>query len=148
MKVWNLSSVFILFFSLMACTSKGKSNESRVILSNKPVISNQIFAVEIEGMVCKMGCGGSIRKSLIETKAVSRVEIKFQEDAKRQLIRIHFNNELISEKEIMDVLEKLNNHQFKVFPVKLSEYHSFNSNSFKTLASLIPQTVVVIATSS
>lgn len=145
MRLWKLSAALMLFFSLIACTSKDKSNKSRVILSNKPVISNRILALEIEGMVCKMGCGGSIRKSLIETKAVSRVEIKFQEDAKRQLIRIHFDNELISEKEIINVLEKLNNHQFKVFPVKLSEYHSFNSNSFKTLASLIPKQVELIA---
>ena len=65
-------------------------------------------------MVCSMGCGGSIRKELKSTGAVSRVEVDFDEEKEKQTVKITYDNRLISKKEIVDRIEKLNKGQFTV----------------------------------
>ncbi len=114
---------------VFSCSSGEKRLELAPSSKPKKVIPNQILVAEVEGMVCKMGCGGSIRKEMIQTNAVSRVEIDYHEGEKKQTIKIHFDNNLISQSLIIKKLEKINKNQFSVFPIGCSEIHSSSSNS-------------------
>ncbi len=129
MKFSTRSILLGIFIALFACTSN--EQKKSVIKSSEKVkvISNQILVAEVEGMVCKMGCGGAIRKELVKTNAVSRVEIDYQEGDEKQTIKIHFDNKLITKSQIVSKLEKINNSQFKVYPIGTSEIESSSSGS-------------------
>jgi hypothetical protein len=67
----------------------------------------------VEGMVCQMGCGGSIRKELKSTGAVGRVEVKFVEEQKEQNVHVRYDSTLINSQKITAILNTMNNNQFK-----------------------------------
>lgn len=119
----------VIAIAVFACTSNEKPKSTHKTSNKVKVISNQVLVAEVEGMICKMGCGGAIRKELIHTKAVSRVEIDYQEDSKKQTIKVHYDNQLISKDQIVKKIEKINNNQFKVYPIGTSEINSSTSNS-------------------
>jgi hypothetical protein len=121
--------LLVIVITLFACSSNEIPKTIPKTANKVKVISNQILVAEVEGMVCKMGCGGAIRKELVQTNAVSRVEIDYQDDAQKQTIKVHFNNKLISEAQIVRKLEKINNSQFKVYPIGTSEIESSSSGS-------------------
>ena len=118
-----------LFIALFSCTSNEQQKSISKSTDKVKVVSNQILVAEVEGMVCKMGCGGAIRRELIQTNAVSRVEIDYQEENQKQTIKVHFDNKLISKSQIVSKLEKINNRQFKVYPIGTSEIESSSSGS-------------------
>jgi copper chaperone CopZ len=78
------------------------------------VIPNHILTMEVEGMTCEMGCGGSIRKELKSTGGVSRVEFDFVEGRKIQSARISFDDAKVSQKEMVKIVSTMNDKQFKV----------------------------------
>jgi copper chaperone CopZ len=110
-KVLSLSLVLILFACSDASSTEKKAKSSQ---KQEVAISNETMVVEVEGMVCAMGCGGSIRKELKNTGAVSRVEVDFVEGNKTQTLKISFDNNLISQSTIISKIEKLNKGQFSV----------------------------------
>jgi len=106
----RLFTLFLLI-SLFSCAdSTMKSNHKK----EQVVVSNETLVTEVEGMVCSMGCGGSIRKELKSTGYVSRVEVDFDEQKEKQTVKITYDNRLISKKEIVERIEKLNKGQFSV----------------------------------
>ncbi|MBM3184915.1 MAG: hypothetical protein FJZ67_01325 [Bacteroidetes bacterium] len=121
--------VLVIVITLFACSSNEIPKTNPKAANKVKVISNQILVAEVEGMVCKMGCGGAIRKELVQTNAVSRVEIEYEEGAQKQTIKIHFDNKLITKSQIVSKLEKINNRQFKVYPIGISEIESSPSGS-------------------
>ena len=102
---------FALLLSLFSCSDSSLKNEDK---KEQVAVSNETLVTEVEGMVCSMGCGGSIRKELKSTGAVSRVEVDFDEEKEKQTVKITYDNRLISKKEIVDRIEKLNKGQFTV----------------------------------
>ena len=78
----SLFVIAIISMSLVACESKNKPTEDGESLSEKKkddknkgnedklaepkvvVEPNRVLKMELDGMVCSMGCGGSIRKEL------------------------------------------------------------------------------------
>lgn len=118
---------FVLFVvSLFSCSDSTSKNE---VKKEKVAVSNETLVTEIEGMVCSMGCGGSIRKELKSTGAVSRVEVDFDEEKEKQTVKITFDNHLISKKEIVDKIEKLNKGQFSVSIIGSSYIESSNDDN-------------------
>lgn len=115
-----LISAFCLFFS---CTTKV---EKSVIKDAKPkedkkvveVIPNKLLTLEVEGMSCEMNCGGSIRKELKKTGAISRVEFVWVEEAEKQVTKVSYDDTKISEKEIVALIEKINEGQFTTYGAK------------------------------
>jgi len=115
-----LISAFCLFFS---CTTKV---EKSVIKDAKPkqekrvieVIPNKLLTLEVEGMSCEMNCGGSIRKELKKTGAISRVEFVWVEEAERQSTKISYDDTKISDKEILTLIENMNDGQFTTYGAK------------------------------
>ncbi|MFM7681650.1 MAG: hypothetical protein ACKO7P_02780 [Bacteroidota bacterium] len=129
MKFTTHPLILAVFITLFACSSNENSKTIPKAANKVKVISNQILVAEVEGMVCKMGCGGAIRKELVNTNAVSCVEIEYEEGAQKQTIKIHFDNKLITKSQIVSKLERINNRQFKVYPIGTSEIESSSSES-------------------
>lgn len=115
--------------TFIACSTNEQREDASKPTEIVKIVPNQILVAEVEGMVCKMGCGGAIRRELIKTNAVSGVEIDYQEGAQKQIIKVHFDNQLISKGQIVNKLDKINNKQFKVYPIGTSEIESSSSGS-------------------
>lgn len=103
--------IFALLLNLFSCSDSNLKNQNK---KEQVAVSNETLVTEVEGMVCSMGCGGSIRKELKSTGAVSRVEVDFDEEKEKQTVKITFDNRLISKNEIVEHIEKLNKGQFSV----------------------------------
>jgi hypothetical protein len=124
--------LLVVFVMLFSCSSNEQKKQVIKSPVREKVVANQIMVAEVEGMVCKMGCGGVIRKTMIETKAVSQVDIDYQDGLKKQTIKIHFDDKLITQAQLIRKLEKINNNQFSVFPIGTSELESSSSSSNST----------------
>lgn len=111
---------FVLFTLLLlgACSSepavKHLRTERITTGKNVKIIPNHILTLEIEGMTCEMGCGGSIRKELKASGGVSRVEFDFVEGRKVQSARISYDDKKVSPNEMIKIVSKMNDKQFKV----------------------------------
>jgi mercuric ion binding protein len=107
-----LSSIFI------ACGQPEKQVQVKnKVEKNEPevkVIANKTIDLQIEGMVCEMGCGSSIRKALKDTKAVDRCSFDFKDERKVNTATISFDSTAISQDKIVSIISQLNDKQFKV----------------------------------
>lgn len=142
----RFSLLFIVFLGLISC-GKGTVVETKNNTSKKTQVhSNEVLVTEVEGMVCAMGCGGSIRKDLKSTGAVSRVEVDFKEGQEKQIVKISFDNTLISKSEIISRMEKINDKQFKVQAIGSTDAGSESSggSSEKSTVNMSEQTTFEI----
>ncbi len=106
----------IVFLVLMACTEENErvvTHDSEEV-QEVQVTANHVSTIEVEGMVCQMGCGGSIRKALKNTGAVSKVEFDFEEDRPTDIATVYFDNEKVSQEELVKIIAGLNDGQFTV----------------------------------
>ena len=77
------NSLFIVVTALVLSSCSTESNnanntsEKEVEEKTEAVIPNRMLTMEIDGMVCQMGCGGSIRKELKAIGGISSVEFDF-----------------------------------------------------------------------
>ena len=86
--------------------------------------ANTKLALSVQGMVCKMGCGGSIRKELLATNAVEKVDVDFVEDNESQLITVYYNNSRSSKEKLLKVITEMNDKQFTAETISESSYTS------------------------
>tara|TARA_B100001059_G_C17813105_1_gene573486 strand:+ start:1134 stop:1520 length:387 start_codon:yes stop_codon:yes gene_type:complete len=114
---------FILLF-VVACQRDVSNNASIEVQTQeelteqkKPEADYQCVA-KVSGMVCKMGCGGAIRKELKSLKGVSRVAIDYEENREEQIISVFYNSRFHDEEEIYAELEKINKGQFTIGATK------------------------------
>lgn len=115
--------VGILVSLVAACGSSSneanaseKSTKSDKIAEKEltAVIPNRKLTLEIDGMVCEMGCGGSIRKELTATGAVSRCSFDFKGENVSSSATIEFDKDKITADQIAALIKKLNDGQFSV----------------------------------
>jgi len=113
--------VKIILVSLVALVlnSCNQTSSSKQVLAGKKkeiptVKSNTKITFEVEGMVCKMGCGGAIRKNLIQAGGVERVQVDFVEEAKSQAITVHYDSTLTDITQLKKRIEQTNDGQFTV----------------------------------
>jgi len=97
----------VLFVTLFSCKEEVKDP----IATNKAEIS-------VEGMVCEMGCGASLRKGLLESGAVTKVEVSFDEEAPSNVITVFYDGSISSPEQLVEIIEKLNEGQFKAKFIK------------------------------
>jgi copper chaperone CopZ len=64
----KVSAIFILLFFLSACASDTEGNRNL-----------QTAQLQIEGMVCQMGCAKAIENKLSQTEGVRDVKVSFKE---------------------------------------------------------------------
>jgi mercuric ion binding protein len=127
----------ILATVLVACQSGEKAEAEEVqnieaTLETAEVVPNQIATIEVDGMTCVMGCGGTIRTSLMETNAISAVEFDFEMGREVNTATITFDKNQISLNEMVELLAKINDGQFTTGETKLSnlpETHVEESNN-------------------
>ena len=104
-----------LLFSLLFLAACNNATIDKKVSENKPATSNVAntkLVLNVKGMVCKMGCGGAIRKELLATNAVEKVEVDFVEDKEAQLITVYYNNSVSSKEKLLKVITKMNDKQF------------------------------------
>lgn len=110
----------VVLFS--ACSSEKTENSGVVkpaVAEKIPVAVNAEMEVSVEGMTCEMGCGGSLRKALKDTKAVDQVSfVDFDADADKNKAIIRFDRTKISADKLVSLMEEINENQFTVSDVK------------------------------
>ncbi len=108
--------VALVAIVLSACDQTTSSKQVLAVKQEQKSIvkSNAKITFDVEGMVCKMGCGGSIRKSLMHSGAVARVEINFIEEAKTQEVIVHYDSTKMNASQLKALIEKTNDGQFAV----------------------------------
>ena len=113
MKTVLLPTLLILFISCSQTNTKNEQNEPQAKVC-RLVKANTTQEFGVKGMVCQMGCGGSIRKALKETCAVERVEVTYIDSLEEQVIKVHYDRDQIAPKQMLLVLAGLNDRQFTV----------------------------------
>ena len=116
-----------LLFSLLFLAACNNATIDKKVSKNIPATSNVAntkLALNVQGMVCKMGCGGAIRKELLATNAVEKVEVDFVEDKEAQLITVYYNNSLSSKEKLLKVITEMNDTQFTAETISESSYTS------------------------
>lgn len=118
-----LTSGFLLLSScshepdeVLLRTEKGAGDKATL-----KVTPTAMMTIDVEGMTCEMGCGGSIRKELKGTGGVSRVKFDFEEGRKVQKAYIYFNETVIRPEEIKTLLTTMNDKQFTVSNDEIEE---------------------------
>ena len=108
----------VLLTLFVACSQPEKQAEVAKKVEKKEapvkVNVNKTISLNIEGMVCEMGCGSSIRKALKDTKAVDRCSFDFKDERKVNVATISFDSTTISQDKIVSIISTLNDKQFKV----------------------------------
>lgn len=109
-----LLPLILLFFT--SCSQSSKERKPTEPLSKvcQIVKANAIQEIGVQGMVCQMGCGGSIRKALKETCAVERVEVNYIDTLEEQTIKVYYNKAKISPQQMLHILANVNDKQFTV----------------------------------
>ena len=107
-----------LFSIATSCSSEAKTENKEVAeqeneATAKPV-ANQQMTIEVMGMVCEKGCGGSIRKEMKATNGVTKTSFDFEDEREVNVATIDFDDSIISEEEIILALTTMNEHQFTV----------------------------------
>jgi copper chaperone CopZ len=110
--------VSLVALVLSACDQTKSSKQVLTVKQTQEqksvVKSNTKITFEVEGMVCKMGCGGSIRKNLLQAGGVERVQVDFVEEAKSQEITVHYDSTLTDVVQLKKRIEQTNDGQFTV----------------------------------
>ena len=122
-----MKTALYLLFSLLflaACNNATIDKKASKILPSTSKIANTKLALSVQGMVCKMGCGGAIRKELLATNAVEKVEVDFVEEKESQLITVYYNNSRSSKEKLLKVINEMNDKQFTAQAISESSYTS------------------------
>ena len=103
---------------LLSCSTETKTAETavkeKVEEQAAPVMANRLLTLEIEGMTCVMGCGGSIRSELKATNAIESCEFEFEEGRAKNTAKVAFDKNKITVDEIINIVTTMNKGQFKV----------------------------------
>ena len=65
-------------------------------------------------MMCKMNCGGSIKKALKSTTGVTDVEIDFEDGREINVAKVSFDSKLVNEQQMMEAVTSLYDNQYSV----------------------------------
>lgn len=114
---------------LLSCTSNNKptvvrkeSCKTKTVFDCSTVEADRMLSMEIKGMSCVMGCGASIRKELLSTKAVCSVEFDFKEDREFNTAKIAFDKDKITTDELVNLISKLDDKKFTVGKISSKEF--------------------------
>lgn len=122
MKTKSIAWVLSISLVAFACQEE-KGLDKKVKISKEiaevPVEVNTVMELDVEGMTCEMGCGGSIRKALKDTKSVNQVSfVEFDADKDANKAVIRFDRNKITADKIVNLIQEINENQFTVSNVK------------------------------
>lgn len=127
-RTFYISLIAAILVSCSTDTTAGADANSQETVHNM-VTPNQVLTVEIDGMVCVMGCGGSIRKELYELGGVSEVDFDFEEERETNIARVSFDTNVVDVDKIVEVLSHMNDGQFTVGKISTESIDSISSHS-------------------
>ncbi|MCT4560462.1 MAG: hypothetical protein N4A41_03715 [Crocinitomicaceae bacterium] len=114
----NRLFAFTLVIALISVSCSEATPEANTaqneVKAAEPVKGNRLLTLEIEGMTCVMGCGGSIRKELAATQAIESCEFEFEEGRAMNTAKISFDKDKITVDKIIEIVSTMNKGQFKV----------------------------------
>jgi len=113
------------------------------------VNADRMLVVELEGMVCEMGCGGSIRKELYASNAVESVSFEFDEEKTVDVARVAYDRDKITADEIVAIISSTNEGQFNVVNTTPEAYvsMSYKDEKFESSKSEKSKSKVTVKTS-
>ncbi len=125
LKNFNMKILLLLFISIFAfnsCNTEPKEiivKKERVKTTKKSqkVIPNKSLKVKVSGMMCEMGCGGSIRTELKAGGGIDRVIYDFKDGEKEQFTEIRYDDRLTDQSKIVNLIEAIQEGKFKVTQV-------------------------------
>ncbi len=110
--------ILVSLVAIVLCACNQTNSSKQVLAVTKKEIpavkSNAKITFNVAGMVCKMGCGGAIRKDLMHAGGVERVQVDFVEEAKSQAITVHYDSTLTDITQLKKRIEQTNDGQFTV----------------------------------
>ncbi|MDG2330770.1 MAG: heavy metal-associated domain-containing protein [Flavobacteriales bacterium] len=111
----NLLNIFVtaaLMTALLGCNSEQNQTDENAAASqdNNTYLANTVANFEIEGMECAVMCGGKIKESLTSVSGIVSCDVDF--DNKQAVVK--FDNKLTNKDALVQVIQQLNNGQFKV----------------------------------
>lgn len=114
--------VFLASIIFNSCNSEPKEiivKKERVKTTNKSqkVVPNKCLKVKVSGMMCEMGCGGSIRTELKAGGGIDRVIYDFKEGEKEQFAEIRYDDRITDQGKIVKLIEAIQDGKFKVAEV-------------------------------
>lgn len=116
----------ILLLGACSQNSSEKTVQKEVTVVETEQVSNvtptKLLSMEIAGMSCEMGCGSAIRKGLLATGAVERVQFDFKMGRDVNTATISFDDAKISEQELSKIISELNDKQFTIGSLTISAY--------------------------
>ncbi|MFT6921460.1 MAG: hypothetical protein ACJA1C_000454 [Crocinitomicaceae bacterium] len=136
----SLFVIAIISMSLVACESANKPTEDGKSLTEKKkddknkdnmdklaevkvvVEPNRVLTIELDGMVCSMGCGGSIRKELNATGAIADCDFDFEDERTTDVATIQFDKNKITADEIVKIVSEMNDGQFSIGKTASEEF--------------------------
>lgn len=107
-------SVCVALAAGCASTGEGEHSANETKVDQAAVMPNHKLTVEIGGMVCEMGCGGSIRKELYALGGVSSVDFDFEEEREMNVATVSYDDNKVDIEKIVEVLSHMNDGQFTV----------------------------------
>ncbi|PHR43646.1 MAG: hypothetical protein COA32_16105 [Fluviicola sp.] len=111
----------LLSFVFFACSDNEEDSNS----------ANAVAEFEIDGMVCEMGCGTSLKKGLFETGFVSEVKVDYADENSSNSIKIYFNKDNISTTKMEEIIELINDKQFKANLISTKDLSSSDQQKYK-----------------
>ena len=111
-----ICGLLTLSLSNTSCSHKEVEIETTTKIINGDSVKN-VATINIEGMTCEIGCGGYISKKISQMKGVFSAEVLFEENK----AKVKYDELLISEKEIIAEIQKLNEGQYKVTKVEIEK---------------------------
>lgn len=129
MKTLKYTAILLAFAVMAACSSskseEASSTEINGVKVTRTVVANADQAkctakIALDGMSCAMACGGSIKNCLKGIDGVKQADIFFDPERKAQdIATVEFDNKVVTEKEMIAAIEKLNDGQYKVKSVEI-----------------------------
>jgi copper chaperone CopZ len=110
--------ITVVGFALASCNDSGEKVHIKTVKGQtgknqeKKVIANTQLNLEISGMSCEKGCGGTIRKALKQTGGVDRVSYDFVEGRETQIAKISLDSNKVDLEKVKKVISALNENQF------------------------------------
>lgn len=118
MKLLLLGILIIVSSCQNNATQNASENKGQTATVERKSETNYQCVAKVKGMVCKMGCGGAIRKGLTALDGVNRVIIDYDEERDEQFVTVQFDADIQDEEAIYAELETVNKGQFTVGATK------------------------------
>jgi copper chaperone CopZ len=109
-------------FVLTACDTESKESTSHFTVEKKIVegTGKAVAKIGVEGMACGISCVKKIESTLNKLEGVKTASVDFKQDETTDFANIEYDEDVITEKEMIAAIESLGNGQYKVNSVEVT----------------------------